>query len=233
MDKFDHDIPETLILPGWGVPRELYWNSVEQTSFESPDIFDYGFFNDEESPMNLPVFEEGIPPVIAGHSMGAILAVKLALQNLGSVSKLILINPFPKFVRSEDFPCGWDPAAVRSMRENLKTRPQTVIRSFLRSCAMPEKYPDPVPETFNIQALDEGLAMIEESDIRAELPLLNDIPVFILDGGSDRIVNREMADSLAKLCPSSVRYTFPGMGHLMNVQHPLECAEKLREMTAL
>ena len=98
---------------------------------------------------------------------------------------------------------------------------------------MPEKYSDPLPAAFNIQALDEGLALIEESDIRAELPLLNDIPVFILDSGSDRIVNREMSDCLAALCPSSVRYTFSGMGHLMNVQHPLECAEKLREMTAL
>lgn len=233
MDRFDPDIPETLILPGWGVPRELYWNSLERSSFESPEVFDYGFFCDEESPMNMPVFENEIPSVIVGHSMGALLAVKLALQNIEQVSKLILVNPFPKFVRSADFPCGWDPAAVKSMRENLRSRPGSVIRSFLRSCAMPEKYPDPFPETFNIQALDEGLALIGESDIREELQLLNDIPVFILDGDADRIVNREMSDRLARLCPSSVRHTFAGMGHLMTAEHPLECAEKLREMIAL
>ena len=182
--------------------------------------------------MNQPMFDEEIPPVIVGHSMGAVFAVRLALQNIENVRRLILINPFPKFVRDESFPCGWELSAVESMRKGLQTRPQTVLRSFLRTCAMPEKYPGMYPETLNIQALDEGLKFIEEADIRAELPLLNDIPVFMLDGDADQIVNPEMSKVLAEFCPV-VRHTFGGMGHLMIFEHPLECSEKMREMTAI
>ena len=44
MDRFDPDIPEAIIFPGWGVPGELYWSSLEQSTFASAEIFDYGFF---------------------------------------------------------------------------------------------------------------------------------------------------------------------------------------------
>ena len=184
-----HDTPEAIVFPGWGVPRGLYFDALEQTSFASVDIVNYGFFKDEESPLYTPVFdqeEENLPPVIAGHSMGALFAVRLALQNIEAVQRLILINPFPKFVRDDTFPFGWERSAVRAMRNGLKRKPDTVIRSFLRTCAMPEKYPGMFPETFNIQALDEGLAFIEETDIRQELTLLAErIPVFVIDDDDD------------------------------------------------
>ena len=68
MDRFVHDRTETIVFPGWGVPRELYFDALDQTSLESVDIVDYGFFNDEESPLYTPIFdqEEDIPPVIVG-----------------------------------------------------------------------------------------------------------------------------------------------------------------------
>ncbi len=235
MDRFVPDKPEAIVYPGWGVPRGLYFDALEQTSFASVDIVNYGFFNDEESPLYTPIFdqEENIPPVIVGHSMGALFAVRLALQNIEAVQKLILINPFPKFVRDESFPFGWERSAVTAMRNGLKKRPDTVIRSFLRTCAVPDKYPGMYPETFNLQALDEGLALIEESDIRQELPLLAErIPVFVLDGGADQIVNPEMTAVLVDAC-AAMRHTFPEWGHLMILEHPMECAEQLREMTAL
>lgn len=235
MDRFVPDKPEAIVYPGWGVPRGLYFDALEQTSFASIDIVNYGFFNDEESPLYTPIFdqEENIPPVIVGHSMGALFAVRLALQNIEAVQKLILINPFPKFVRDESFPFGWERSAVTAMRNGLKKRPDTVIRSFLRTCAVPDKYPGMYPETFNLQALDEGLALIEESDIRQELPLLAErIPVFVLDGGADQIVNPEMTAVLVDAC-AAMRHTFPEWGHLMILEHPMECAEQLREMTAL
>ena len=114
MDRFVHDRTETIVFPGWGVPRELYFDALDQTSLGSVDIVDYGFFNDEESPLYTPIFdqEEDIPPVIVGHSMGALFAVRLALQNIAAVHRLILVNPFPKFVRDETFPCGWERSAV-------------------------------------------------------------------------------------------------------------------------
>lgn len=235
MDRFVHDKTETIIYPGWGVPRGLYFDALDQTSFASVDIVDYGFFNDEESPLYTPIFdqEEDIPPIIIGHSMGALFAVRLALQNIEAVRCLILINPFPKFVRDDSFPCGWERSAVTAMRNGLKTRPDTVLRSFLRACAMPDKYPGMFPETFNIQALDEGLAVIEETDIRNELPLLADnLPVFVLDGDADQIVNPEMTSVLTEAC-SAMRHTFSGWGHLMILEHPMECSETLREMTEL
>lgn len=232
MDKFDYNTPEAIIFPGWGVPGELYWDSLEQSSFSSAEIFDYGFFEDEESPMKVPLFDEEIPPVIVGHSMGAVFAVRLALQNIENVRRLILVNPFPKFIKDETFPCGWELSAVESMRNGLRTRPQAVLKSFLRACSMPDKYPGMYPEVFNTQALDEGLKLIEDSDIRQELSLLTDIPVFVIDADADQIVNLEMSKILAETC-LAVRHTFSGWGHFMILEHPQECTEKLREMAVL
>ncbi len=232
MDRFDPDIPEAIIFPGWGVPGELYWSSLEQSTFASAEIFDYGFFEDEESPMKTPLFDEEIPPVIVGHSMGAIFAVHLALQNPGAVHRLILINPFPKFVKDETFPCGWDPSALEAMRGGLQIRPQTVLKSFLRMCAMPDKFAGTVPERLNPQALDDGLKLIGETDLRQALPLLTDIPVFVLDADADRIVNTEMSRTLADAC-LAVRHTFHGWGHFMILDHPQECTEKIRELAVL
>lgn len=97
---------------------------------------------------------------------------------------------------------------------------------------MPDKYPGILPERLNPQALDDGLKLIEETDLRQVLPLLTDIPVIVLDADADRIVNAEMSRTLAEGC-LAVHHTFHGWGHFMMLEHPLECTEKLRELAVL
>ena len=71
-----------------------------------------------------------------------------------------------------------------------------------------------------------------ETDLRQALPLLTDIPVFVLDADADRIVNTEMSRALADAC-LAVRHTFHGWGHFMILDHPQECTEKIRELAVL
>ena len=97
---------------------------------------------------------------------------------------------------------------------------------------MPDKFAGTVPERLNPQALDDGLKLIGETDLRQALPLLTDIPVFVLDADADRIVNTEMSRALADAC-LAVRHTFHGWGHFMILDHPQECTEKIRELAVL
>ena len=85
-----------LFVPGWGAPRALYgaclpdgWEALEPPSFRATrgDLATYrSWLRDEIRRRERPV-------AIAGHSMGAVLAVYAALDEPGAVERLVLISP--------------------------------------------------------------------------------------------------------------------------------------------
>ncbi len=232
MDKFVHDTAEAIIFPGWGIPPEFYWDSIEKCSFSSVDIFDYGFFQDSDEPMNLPSGEDEYPPVLIGHSMGAMFAVRAALQDPESVRRLILINPFPCFVRKEDFSCGWEKTTIELMRKNLKRKPAAQLTSFLRMCASPGTFNRTLPEILNVRALDDGLLFLETEDVRPELPLLEEVSVICLESEADAIVNPLMTDAIVDACGALCK-VIPGGTHLTMLDDPAACAAQFRDLVVL
>lgn len=223
-----------LFLPGWAVPQECYLPLLKQAGSDAT-IHDFGFFQAGEAALAVPQLpgEPGdtSPVRLWGHSMGALWALQLALEHPERVQQVILFNPFPRFLQDEDFSYGWPPAAVQSMVESLPTRPAAVVGAFLRRCAMPGRFNQPLPAELNVTALVAGLEFIAAADLRGRLASLQG-RVYVLAGAEDRIAPPAMCAFFQSLPQLQMR-TMANAGHMMTWQQPEECVAVLAEMGAL
>ncbi|MFZ2653511.1 MAG: alpha/beta hydrolase, partial [Victivallales bacterium] len=82
--------------------------------------------------------------------------------------------------------------------------------------------PPPLPDHFNVSALEAGLDILSGLDIR---PLLAGImvPVLILHGSEDKIVNPGIAEELAAGLKNSRLHIIGNAGHALPVTHVNEC----------
>ncbi len=175
-----------LILPGWGVDPALYRDLAP-----GADLFDYGFFSPEETPMRHPGETCAAGRTIIAHSMGTAFALRCAAAD-PTVRELVLFNPFPRFSRAEDFPCGWKTEDITALRNGMEKNASVTLKHFYRNCAFPDRIRIEPPEKLNLTALLEGLNFLATFDFRGLLPSVR-CPVTVLTGSSDRIVSREMS----------------------------------------
>lgn len=175
-----------LILPGWGVDPALYRDLAP-----GADLFDYGFFSPEETPMRHPEETCAAGRTVVAHSMGTAFALRCAAAD-PSVKELILFNPFPRFSRAEDFPCGWKTEDITALKNGMEKNASVTLRHFYRNCAFPDRIRIEPPGNLNRTALLEGLDFLAAFDFRTLLPSVR-CPVTVLTGSSDRIVSREMS----------------------------------------
>lgn len=211
------------VLPGWALPSSLY-----EPLAGGGDIFDFGFFSASEAPMRLPgeAFGKGRGAVIVAHSMGCLFAIPLAAA-APSVEALILLNPFPRFSGSADFP-GRAASEIRAMSGRLDSSPASLLKSFHRTCASPESFKPDVPSTLNRTALKEGLDALERLDVRAEAAAVK-CPCLAICADADQIVRREMSGSLAGLVPGVEMRSISGAGHFMPFTRADECSRLISE----
>lgn len=83
-------------LPGWGAPARLYgaglppgWSALDPPSFRRA----HGSFDQYRAWLTSEVAGAGRPVVLAGHSMGAALAIAAAAAAPDQVERLLLIAP--------------------------------------------------------------------------------------------------------------------------------------------
>ena len=90
------DMPEVLFLPGWGASGGVYRDGLPAgwTLLSPPDFGKSGGHLDYYLAWLLGDLEARQRPVVlAGHSMGAALAVRAAVRAPGSVERLVLVGP--------------------------------------------------------------------------------------------------------------------------------------------
>ncbi len=221
-----------LLLPGWGLAIDAY-----------PDLghdraVDYGLFG--EAPA-FPFADPGSglcrllprgqvePLVLLGHSLGALLALKLVAQlPPGRIRALVLIAGFARFT---DDGVGWPGqpvAAVDAMIGRLAEDPAAVLRSFLRRAADPERHALPPPPALRPEALAAGLVALRETDLRPGLATCA-APVLLLHGTADRIVPWAQAERLAGMLPDVRLVGVADAGHLIPVTRPAACRHAITE----
>jgi len=210
-----------IILPGWAVDTALY-TAVS----ESPDVvYDFGFFSGKASGLP-PVFDSEIknmcasPCIITAHSLGSILAFR-KISGLRNVKALIVCSGFAKFAKAADNLSGQPAEAIQAMKKQLRSNPAGLLKSFYRNMSFPSKHEFNVPETLDIPALDAGLDILLGCDCRASLAEIK-IPVLVIHGREDRIVNVKMAEELAGNIRFSRLHVFKNAGHAVPFTHSNE-----------
>jgi pimeloyl-ACP methyl ester carboxylesterase len=172
------------------------------------------------------------PATVAGHELGALACLDLAVRRPELVSRAVLIEP----------PLLWLVAAgtdaVGDLREAVASAARDrgaagAVRAYLEAVGGPEaadllgaermEAAERSPRAF---AADLAAAASWAGG-RRELQALADIPVVIVSGARSSAVRREAAEALAAMIPDADLRTLDS-GHFAHLEQPSEVAAAIR-----
>jgi len=195
---------------GWGEDSSLWEALVERLSGIEPRFADRGYFGGqgESAP------EE--PSVWIAHSFGTVLALDSMSENCRG---LVAINGFDRFCGEEGVPRR----VLDRMIARFEVDPEQVVSDFRAKCG----YAAPM-ETIESEFLARDLAALRDMDCRDAAAELK-VPVLSLQGAADPILPPEMREATL---PNAQRVTHPTAGHLLPIEEPDWCAEKIHHFLA-
>jgi len=172
-----------------------------------------------------------------GWSLGGTLALEAALRSPQRVRALVPVSATPRFVQGPDWPHAMPAATLTRFREALEQDPAATLERFLALQVKGDEQARPLLRLLrgiladrsnpHPGALDDGLRLLQESDLRARLAQLA-VPSLWLFGERDTLVPRRWAGELPRLLPGARLLTIPGAAHLPFLSHPRQCASPLR-----
>lgn len=172
--------------------------------------------------------------LLVGWSLGGLLAARIAQAWPEKVSGLILIAATPCFVSRADWPHGIAAEVFEQFAASLAQDYPGTIRRFLSLQAqgagdMREvlaqlrrrllEQPRPAPGV-----LEAGLAILQDSDLRATLPTLRQ-PLTLIHGTGDKLAPIAAARWLADAMPGAALHEIPGAGHAPFLSHARQVAD--------
>lgn len=176
-----------------------------------------------------------------GWSLGGLFALRLAQRHPERVRGLALLCSPPRFMRGSDWPQGMEPSVFHDFAASLARNYRATIDRFLvleaqgsdhgqselqllRAQVFAEGEPAP-------QALEQGLALLRNTDLRAGLPTLA-MPSLWIAGRRDRLVRAQAVESAAQAAPNARYVRVNRAGHAPFLSHADEVAAALQEFHA-
>lgn len=237
--------PNLVLVHGWGLNEEVWFNLLgplsEVYEVHNLSLPGYGKRHKQATPHSLEALAEELldeAPQTAiwfGWSLGGMAALTAALNQPERVSALHLLCVTPKFVKSDDWAAGTDMPTfskfAQSMADNyrrgilrfllLQSGTSTESKSLAKLAGQAlGKHPSPSSET-----LMAGLALLEQADLRPELPNLR-TPCTVISGRRDRVTPPEACKFLAEQIPGA-RHVLLNSGHAPHLSHAEELLELL------
>lgn len=158
-----------------------------------------------------------VPLLVAGWSLGAVLALGLAAEQ--PTDGLVLFAGTACFVRDER-ELGWPRGYVRRMMAALRGDRDSVLKSFRQSMfAEPERASlftgslEEMDGDWSPQALLAGLKLLSDEDVRLQLPSIVS-PALLFHGNADGICPYGAAGELQKAMSDAHLVTMEGGDHV-------------------
>jgi pimeloyl-[acyl-carrier protein] methyl ester esterase len=163
-------------------------------------------------------------------------ATALAARHPDRVRGLAMLAASPRFVQGPDWPAGMDPRVFELFGEELGRDYRGTLDRFLMLEAQGSAHlreelrylrdavyarGEPAP-----RALQEGLGLLHDSDLRATLPGLA-MPSLWIAGRRDRLVSPQAMHAAAALAPRSRFQQYDHAGHAPFLTEPKAVAEAL------
>lgn len=157
---------------------------------------------------------------LCGHSMGAAIALQIALDHLLPVKALILIGAGARLRVA--------PSLLNGLREDFAAAAADLATHFFDS-------PDPkLVEWASASLLTVGSAQTlrdfqacDAFDVLERLPELA-VPLLAITGESDRLTPPKYAQTFVDRVPGAQARIIPGAGHFVMVERPVETNEAIR-----
>lgn len=209
IERHGHGPEPVVLLHGWamhgGVFAPLLDALATCCTLYVVDLPGHGHSRHCDVPLELRQCARAIaaatPPAIwLGWSLGGLIALQAALQRPRQVRALAVICASPCFVRKPDWPCGVEVELFRRFVADLELDYRATLIRFLalealgstraradarelRSAAFARGEPDK-------HALQAGMALLESTDLRADIAHLSQPSVWIA-GARDRLVAKQ------------------------------------------
>ena len=170
---------------------------------------------------------------LLGWSLGGQVAMRAALDHPHKIASLILLASTPRFVMADDWERGMAPADLQAFGAALMADPQATLLRFLslQTRGMPgqktllqqlRQMLLAAPEAGS-EALSSGLHMLQQTDLRAELPQLVQ-PALVLHGALDTLTPPAAGAWLAENLPAARHVEFARAAHAPHLSHAAEVA---------
>ena len=175
-----------------------------------------------------------------GWSLGGLVALAAALDDPARVQGLAMLCATPRFVRDAGWPHGNDAALVHQLGRDLETGYHATLERFLALETMGSADPKAElrrlrKEVFErgepeLRVLQEGIGLLERSDLRERLPRLA-VPSVWIAGRRDRLVPPEAMAWSAAHCGGRF-VEIPHAGHAPFIGHADAVAAALQPLFA-
>jgi pimeloyl-[acyl-carrier protein] methyl ester esterase len=176
------------------------------------------------------------PATWLGWSLGGLVALRAALDLPEHVRGLAMLCATPRFVVAEDWPYGRDASLVQQLATDLETDYHATIERFLALEVMGSSDPRGDlrrlrAEVFlrgepDLRVLQEGIRMLDQTDLRAGLPQLKTGQSWWSAGRLDRLVHPSAMQASAAMCDGEC-HVIAHAGHAPFLSHPDAVAQTL------
>lgn len=234
--------PPLVLIHGWALHGGVFAPLIERLSRQHElhvvDLPGHGHSRESDIPLELDACARAIlartpPAVWLGWSLGGLFALHAASVS-GQVKGLLLVAATPRFVRGDDWPHAVDASVFVQFGRDLEQDYRGTLERFLALDTIGSEHArtelrtlketlyargEPAPSV-----LQDGLCLLERSDLRPQLPALA-IPSLWLSGHRDRLVPPAALREAAALATASAWLDIAGGGHAPFLGHADQVAQ--------
>jgi len=166
--------------------------------------------------------------MLLGWSLGGQVAMRAALDHPHKITRLVLLASTPKFVATADWERGMAMADLADFGAALLADPEATLLRFLslqtRGMVGQKALLQQLRQTLLAapvargEALASGLAILRDTDLRAELPRLKQ-PTLVLHGALDTLTPPAAGAWLAGTLPAAQHVEFDRAAHAPHLSH--------------
>lgn len=170
------------------------------------------------------------PLVLAGASMGGMVAMHAALQAPQRIVGLALLGTSaradtPELIRLRNQAC--ELFAAGRMEEVLRANAMLALHPDNASDpALVERYLAIIRRAGAPALIRQNKAVMARPDLREQLPRLR-LPVLVAVGEADSLTPLACASEIADAIPGAERVVVPGAGHMLTLEQPAAVARLL------
>ena len=235
-----------ILLHGWGFNGEI-WNDIGGELAKDYCVYQVdlpGHGHSEMCEYSLPILTETLAASLPknaiwlGWSMGGLMAMAMARWKPVYVKALVLVSSSPRFITADDnWPHAMKLAVLKQFAQQLETDTLGTLRRFLAlqvkgSEAASQQLRSlnallkqtPLPQ---IKALEAGLQLLQNTDLRAELSQI-DCPSLLCLGERDTLVPVGVATDCQHFLPTLETVCIKSAGHLPFLSHPKQFMNSLQ-----
>ena len=249
IERFGHGIP-MVFLHGWGMQRSLLRAFAQEFaarySIWLVDMPGYGHSDFLEKADDTQVLTRYLVQqlaidgtyILVGWSLGAMVALQMAMSFPQRIARLILFTATPCFMATPNWPYGVAQAALQQVSDELSQNYTQAMNRFLQlqlknlpgardtlRAIKAVLAKEPVPQH---AALQQGLQLLATIDLRPQLESVA-MPTLIINGDRDSLIPSPAARVLAEQLSRAQAVIVHGAGHVPFITHASVCRQYVQE----